>query len=52
MESFNDYEVFKKRFYDLSDIDLNLYKEKQMKRRITSWQINMVIIHTVHSWKK
>jgi chemotaxis protein methyltransferase CheR len=36
MESFNDYEVFKKRFYDLSDIDLNLYKEKQMKRRITS----------------
>ena len=29
MESFNDYEVFKKRFYDLSDIDLNLYKENK-----------------------
>ena len=52
MGSFNDYEIFKSKFYSLSDIDLSLYKEKQMKRRITSLEINMVIIHTVHSWKK
>jgi chemotaxis protein methyltransferase CheR len=31
-----DYEEFKKAFYKQSGIDLNLYKEKQMKRRITS----------------
>jgi len=31
-----DYEEFKKAFYRQSGIDLNLYKEKQMKRRITS----------------
>ena len=36
MENFNDYEIFKTKFYSLSNIDLNLYKEKQMKRRITS----------------
>lgn len=36
MVEFNDYELFKKKFYELSSIDLNLYKEKQMKRRITS----------------
>ena len=36
MESFRDYELFKSKFYDLSNIDLSLYKEKQMKRRITS----------------
>ncbi len=36
MEEFNDYELFKSKFYSLSNIDLNLYKEKQMKRRITS----------------
>lgn len=30
------YEVFKKQINDLIDIDLNYYKEKQMKRRITS----------------
>lgn len=36
MEVFNDYELFKTKFYNLSNIDLNLYKEKQMKRRITS----------------
>ncbi len=36
MEPFSDYEQFKKNFYALSAIDLNLYKEKQMKRRITS----------------
>ncbi len=36
MGSFNDYEIFKSKFYSLSDIDLSLYKEKQMKRRITS----------------
>ncbi|HKM05211.1 MAG TPA: protein-glutamate O-methyltransferase CheR [Lachnospiraceae bacterium] len=31
-----DYEFFKKSVYDLTKIDLNLYKEKQMKRRIDS----------------
>jgi len=36
MEAFSDYEHFKKLFYGVSSIDLNLYKEKQMKRRITS----------------
>ncbi|MGI6085461.1 MAG: CheR family methyltransferase [Acetivibrionales bacterium] len=36
MDCFNDYELFKSKFYNLSNIDLNLYKEKQMKRRITS----------------
>lgn len=36
MEAFSDYEQFKKLFLSLSSIDLNLYKEKQMKRRITS----------------
>lgn len=29
-----DYEYFKKAVYDLTTIDLNAYKEKQMKRRI------------------
>lgn len=29
-----DYEYFKKAVYDLTQIDLNAYKEKQMKRRI------------------
>ncbi|MBQ7614118.1 MAG: chemotaxis protein CheR, partial [Butyrivibrio sp.] len=29
-----DYEWFKKNVYDLTKIDLNAYKEKQMKRRI------------------
>ncbi len=36
MDRFYDYELFKAKFYSLSYIDLNLYKEKQMKRRITS----------------
>lgn len=36
MEPFSDYEQFKNGFCKLSNIDLNLYKEKQMKRRITS----------------
>lgn len=31
-----DYEAFKKAFYKQSNINLDLYKEKQMKRRITS----------------
>jgi len=30
----NDYEYFKKAVYDLTKIDLNAYKERQMKRRI------------------
>ena len=29
-----DYEYFKKEIYKLTTIDLNAYKEKQMKRRI------------------
>lgn len=32
----DNYEVFKKQVKQLVDIDLNFYKEKQMKRRITS----------------
>lgn len=32
--SIYDYEYFKKAVYDLTKIDLNAYKEKQMKRRI------------------
>ncbi|NLJ99499.1 MAG: protein-glutamate O-methyltransferase CheR [Tissierellia bacterium] len=32
----DSYEVFKKNINSLIDIDLNYYKEKQMKRRITS----------------
>ncbi len=30
----NDYESFKKQIFDLTKIDLNSYKERQMKRRI------------------
>lgn len=30
------YEIFKKNVNDLINIDLNYYKEKQMKRRISS----------------
>ena len=37
MEAFSDYEQFKNLFYSLTYIDLSLYKEKQMKRRITSF---------------
>ena len=29
-----DYEYFKKEIYKMTQIDLNAYKEKQMKRRI------------------
>ena len=29
-----DYEYFKTTIYDMTNIDLNSYKEKQMKRRI------------------
>ena len=32
----NDYEFFKKRVFDMTGIDLNAYKERQMKRRIDS----------------
>ena len=31
-----DYEVFKKKIFELTKIDLNCYKERQMKRRIDS----------------
>lgn len=37
MADFQDYELFKTKFYNLTTIDLNLYKERQMKRRITSF---------------
>ena len=30
----NDYEYFKREIYKLTSIDLNCYKERQMKRRI------------------
>ncbi len=36
MNDMLDYEEFKQVFYQYSKIDLSLYKEKQMKRRITS----------------
>ena len=32
----DDYEGFKKQIYSLTQIDLNAYKEQQMKRRIDS----------------
>lgn len=32
----NDYEIFKSKVLKLTGLDLSLYKEKQMKRRITS----------------
>lgn len=34
--AFMDYEQFKQQVYTLTKIDLNMYKEKQMKRRIDS----------------
>lgn len=34
MKLFGDYEAFKKSIYDMTKIDLNAYKERQMKRRI------------------
>jgi len=37
MVNFQDYELFKTKFYNFTTIDLNLYKERQMKRRITSF---------------
>ena len=35
-----DYEYFKKEIYSLTTIDLNAYKEKQMKRRIDTLRNN------------
>ncbi|HBR03328.1 MAG TPA: chemotaxis protein CheR [Ruminiclostridium sp.] len=46
MERFHDYELFKQKFYNISHIDLNYYKEKQMKRRITS----LVEKHGFHTY--
>lgn len=46
MEIMQDYEEFKKLFLSYSTIDLNMYKEKQMKRRITS----LVEKHGFHSY--
>jgi hypothetical protein len=34
--SMDKYDIFKKNINNLINIDLNYYKEKQMKRRITS----------------
>ena len=32
----DSYEMFKKKVYEITKIDLNAYKERQMKRRIDS----------------
>ncbi len=39
MASNSSYEVFKNDFYKMSDLDLNSYNEKQMKRRIDAFII-------------
>lgn len=39
-----DYEQFKKQVFALTKIDLNAYKEKQMKRRIDSLISKMDIV--------
>ena len=41
-----DYEVFKKQIYTLTQIDLNAYKEKQMRRRIDS----LIVKHGIKSY--
>lgn len=41
-----DYEVFKKHVFELTSIDLNCYKERQMKRRIDA----LIAKHKIHSY--
>lgn len=43
-----DYEYFKKAVYDLTKIDLNAYKEKQMKRRIDT----LIAKHDIQGYDK
>ena len=42
-----DYEVFKKHIFDLTNIDLNCYKERQMKRRIDA----LIAKHKITSYE-
>ena len=42
-----DYEAFKDEIYQLTSIDLNSYKERQMKRRIDS----LIMKHGISSYK-
>lgn len=42
-----DYEVFKKHIFDLTNIDLNCYKERQMKRRIDA----LIVKHKISSYE-
>lgn len=42
-----DYEVFKKHIYELTKIDLNCYKERQMKRRIDA----LIAKHKIASYE-
>ena len=44
----DDYENFKKRVWDLTKIDLNSYKERQMKRRIDS----LITKHGIKGYEK
>lgn len=43
-----DYEYFKKAIFDLTKIDLNAYKEKQMKRRIDT----LIAKHSIKGYDK
>lgn len=42
-----DYEVFKKHIFELTSIDLNCYKERQMKRRIDA----LIAKHKIYSYE-
>ncbi len=44
---FGDYEAFKKSIYDMTKIDLNSYKERQMKRRIEA----LITKHGITTYK-
>ncbi len=47
MKLFGDYEAFKKSIYDMTKIDLNSYKERQMKRRIEA----LITKHGITTYK-
>ena len=46
-----DYEYFKKEVYTLTKIDLNAYKEKQMKRRIDTLIAKNKIVGMINSYR-
>lgn len=46
----DNYEKFKKDVYALTKIDLNCYKEKQMRRRIDTLLIRMGSLPMMHMW--